>query len=62
MTTTEIAPDVPAEPDADPAEPARAGWGLGIVLIAISVVALIIAGVLVARLVQPDASGGRTIT
>lgn len=62
MSTTEIAPEVPAEPDPTPAEPARAGWGLGIVLIAISVVALLVTGVLVVRLLRPEATGGRTAT
>lgn len=60
MTTTEIAPE---EPTAAEHEPARAaGWGLGIVLIAISVVALVIAGVLVARLVSSEEASGQVVT
>jgi hypothetical protein len=60
MTTTEIAPE---EPPADEQEPARTGgWGLGIVLIAISVVALVVAGVLIVRLVSPEEASGRVVT
>ncbi len=62
MTTTEITSEVPPEPESEP-EPARtAGWGLGVVLIAISVVALVVAGVLVVRLVSPEEASGRTVT
>lgn len=60
MTTTEIAPEVPPGPESDPTR--TGGWGLGIVLIAISVVALVVAGVLVVRLLSPEEAAGRTAT
>jgi hypothetical protein len=60
MTTTEIAPQ---GPPADEQEPARTGsWGLGIALIAISVVALVVAGVLVMRLVSSEEASGEVVT
>jgi hypothetical protein len=63
MTTTEIAPDIPAEPDPTGTEPAKGGsWGLGVVLIAISVVALVLAGVLIVRLVSPEEASGEVVT
>ena len=63
MTTTEIASEVPAEPEPTGTEPTPSGsWALGLVLIAISVVALVLAGVLVVRLLSPEESQGRTVT
>lgn len=45
-----------------PTPPATNGWGLGIALIAVTVIAVVLAGVLIVRLVSPEESAGRTVT
>lgn len=62
MTTTETEPAVPDGTEgAEPEHTRTIGWGLGIVLIAVSVVSVVVAGVLVVRLASPEHTG-RTVT